>query len=46
MKPWKKYVRDYAPVLVCLLAIVLLLLLPTGYEDALLYQQAERCRGW
>ena len=45
MKPWKKYVRDYAPVLVCLLAIVLLLLLPTGYEDALLYQQAERCRG-
>ena len=33
----------HAPVLVCLLAIVILLLLPTGFEDALNYQEAERC---
>ena len=33
----------HAPVLVCLLAIVLLLLLPTGFEGALVYQEAERC---
>ena len=30
-------------MLVCLLAVILLLLLPTGYEGALLYQDAERC---
>lgn len=35
--------RYHAPVLVCLLAIVVLLLLPTGFEGALDYQQAERC---
>ena len=35
--------RYHAPVVVCLLAIVLLLFLPTGYEGALLYQEAERC---
>lgn len=35
--------RYHAPVLVCLLAIVILLLLPTGYEGALLYQEAVRC---
>ena len=35
--------RYHAPVLVCLLAILALLLLPTGYEGALLYQEAERC---
>ena len=36
--------RYHAPVLVCLLAIVILLFLPTGFEGALLYQEAERCR--
>lgn len=35
---------DYLPVLVCLLAIFVLLLLPTGYEDAQIYQEAEHCR--
>ena len=35
--------RYTAPVLVCLAAVILLLLLPTGYEGALLYQEAERC---
>ena len=35
--------RYHAPLAVCLLAIVLLLLLPTGFEGALLYQEAVRC---
>ena len=35
--------RYHAPVLVCLLAILFLLVLPTGFEGALLYQEAERC---
>ena len=38
-----KTVRYHAPVLVCLAAILLLLLLPTGFEGALVYQEAERC---
>lgn len=33
----------HAPVLVCLVAVVLLFFLPTGFEGALLYQDAERC---
>ena len=37
------WLRYNAPVLVCLLAVILLLLLPTGYEGALLYQDAARC---
>lgn len=39
----KQPLRYHAPVLVCLLAILLLLVLPTGYEGALLYQGADRC---
>ena len=35
--------RYQAPVLVCLLAIVILFLTPTGFEGALLYREAERC---
>lgn len=35
--------RYNAPVIVCLLLIGVLLLLPTGYEDAVQYQGAERC---
>ena len=38
-----KRFRYHAPVLVCLAAIVVLLLLPTGFEGALLYHEAERC---
>ena len=41
--PSSSCLRRHAPVLVCLLAIVFLMLLPTGYEDAALYQEAERC---
>lgn len=39
----KKKLRYYAPVLVCILLIALLLMIPTGYEDAVQYQGAERC---
>ena len=35
--------RYQAPLAVCLLAIVILLILPTGFEGALVYQEAERC---
>ena len=38
-----KTIQYYAPVLVCVLLIIILLLLPTGYEAALQYQAAERC---
>ena len=39
----KKNWRRHAPVLVCLAAIAVLLFLPTGFEDAQVYQDAERC---
>ena len=39
----KEKLRYYAPVMVCLLLIVVLLLLPTGYEGAVQYKEAERC---
>ena len=35
--------RYYAPVALCLLLIVVLMLLPAGYEDAVQYQEADRC---
>ena len=39
----KKKLRYYAPVLVCILLIAGLLMIPTGYEDAVQYQGAVRC---
>lgn len=40
----KKFDLHYnMPLLVCILLIVILLLLPTGYEGAVQYRQAERC---
>lgn len=39
----REKLRYYAPVVVCLLLTVGLLLLPTGYEEAVQYQDAERC---
>ena len=39
----KEKMKYYAPMAVCLLLIAVLLLLPTGYEDAVQYQGAERC---
>ena len=39
----KEKLRYYAPVLVCLMLIALLLTVPTGFEDAVQYQEAQRC---
>lgn len=44
MKKWfEKINMAYnAPVLVCLLVLIILVVIPTGYEDKLLYQDCER----
>ena len=39
----KEKLRYYAPVVVCLLVIALLLTVPTGFEDVVQYQEAQRC---
>lgn len=39
----KEKIQYMAPVWACILLIVLLLLLPTGYEGAVQYREAERC---
>lgn len=39
----KEKLRYHAPVLVCLLLVLGLLLLPTGFEDAVIYKGADRC---
>lgn len=36
-------IRYWAPVIVCLVLIGLLIAIPTGYEDAVQYKEAERC---
>ena len=36
-------IQYWAPVLVCLLLIAILVAIPTGFEDAVLYKEAERC---
>ena len=39
----KEKLRYFAPVAVCLLLIAFLIALPTGYEGAVQYKEAERC---
>lgn len=39
----RSVMRQEAPILVCLVAIALLLVLPTGFEEAQIYQEADRC---
>ena len=47
--PSMRFLRDpaqrryYIPVVLCLALTALLLLLPTGYEGAVQYQEADRC---
>lgn len=36
-------IQYYLPVLVCILTIIILLIIPTGYEDAIIYQGTDRC---
>lgn len=38
-----KKIRYYVPLVVCLLFIILLLFMPTGYENQIQYKDAERC---
>ena len=35
--------RYYAPLALCLLLIVILMAIPTGFEGALQYREADRC---
>lgn len=42
-KDWKQQMIYNAPLIVCVLAIVILIMLPTGYEDRIQYQEADRC---
>ena len=39
----KEKLRYYGPVVACLLLIALFLAVPTGFEDAVQYQEAQRC---
>lgn len=43
----KKYIITnityYMPVIVCLIAIIILLLIPTGHEGAIIYKGTDRC---
>ncbi len=39
----KEQLKYNAPLIVCVLVIIILLLLPTGYEEAIQYQEADRC---
>lgn len=39
----KEKIRYNAPLIFCLLIIIVLLILPTGYEERIQYQQADRC---
>lgn len=40
---YKNELKYNAPLIVCILVIILLLFLPTGYEDIVQYQEADRC---
>ena len=42
-RPTRQSLHYSAPVLICLLAIAVLLLLPTGYEGAETYTEADHC---
>ena len=41
---YKKYMELHLPSLVCSLLLCILMALPTGYEDAVIYQGTDRCR--
>lgn len=43
MKKLKGFIYSHAPILVCLAVILILIWMPTGYEGAAVYQEAERC---
>lgn len=44
MSQGKRTIRDYLPILVGALLMIILIVIPTGYEDAVIYGESERCR--
>ena len=40
----KKYIMQHLPSLICSILLCILMVIPTGYEDALIYQETDRCR--
>lgn len=41
---YRKYILPYLPSLLCSILLCILIALPTGYEDAVIYQGTDRCR--
>lgn len=41
---YKKYILPHLPFLICSIILCILIVLPTGYEDAVLYQGTDRCQ--
>lgn len=39
----KSDIKYNAPLIVCIFAVIFLLMLPTGYEERVQYQEADRC---
>ena len=45
METIRKYVKEYRTLLVGIVMIVILAAIPTGYEDAVIYKESDRCVG-
>lgn len=41
---YQKYILPHLPSLICSILLGILIALPTGYEDAVIYQGTDRCR--
>lgn len=41
---YNRYIVPHLPFLICMLILGILIALPTGYEDAVIYQGTDRCR--
>lgn len=41
---YQKYIMPHLPFLICTILLCILMVLPTGYEDAVIYQGTDRCR--
>ena len=41
---YNRYIVPHLPFLICMLLLGILIALPTGYEDAAIYQGTDRCR--
>lgn len=43
-KIYEQHIRRHLPFLICMILLGVLIALPTGYEDAVIYQGTDRCR--